>query len=140
MLRRSPRPQGRRAAVTVEMAILLPLLAFLFVIAVDFARVFSPYLTITNCARNGALYGSQDATHAADTAGITQAALADASDLSPAPTVTSRTFTDSDGYPQVEVTVTWTFNTVTNFPGVPSSMTLSRTVRMRVAPNVPKNS
>jgi hypothetical protein len=36
------------------------------------------------------------------------------------------------------VTVTRTFNTVTNFPAVPSSSNLSRTTDMRVCPKTPK--
>jgi Flp pilus assembly protein TadG len=134
------RATGRPAAATVELAILLPLLVFLFAVGVDFARIFNPYLTITNSARSGALYGSQSTTNSTDTAGITAAALADAGDLSPPPTVTSTTLTDVDGNPCVEVTVTWTFQSVTNLPGIPSSLNITRTVRMRVQPTVPKNS
>lgn len=130
----------RPAAATVELAVLLPLLAFLFVIGVDFARVYNPYVTVTNCARNGAAYGSLGTTQSLDTTGIQAAALADAGDLSPPPTVTSTTLTDSAGNPCVEVTVTWTFQSVTNFPGVPSSLNVTRTVRMRVQPAVPKGS
>jgi Flp pilus assembly protein TadG len=140
VLCRNPRKPGRPAAATAELAVLLPLLAFLFVIGVDFARIYSPYVTVTDCARSGALYGSQGTTQSQDTAGIQAAALADASDLSPQPTVTSTTLTDSDGNPCVEVTVTWTFQTVTNFPGVPSSLNITRTVRMRVQPAVPSGS
>ncbi len=131
---------GRPAAATVELAVLLPLLAFLFVIGADFARIYNPYVTVTNAARTGALYGSQSTALSQDTAGIQAAALADAGDLSPPPTVTSTTLTDSDGNPCVEVTVTWTFQTITNFPGVPSSLNITRTVRMRVQPAVPVGS
>jgi Flp pilus assembly protein TadG len=122
------------------LAVLLPLLLFLFAIGVDYARVFNPYLTITNCARSGALYGSQSTAKSTDTAGITAAALADAGDLSPSPTVTSTTVTDIDGNPCVEVTVTWTFQSLTNLPGIPSSLNITRKVHMRVQPTVPKNS
>src|SRR5262245_36069317 len=79
---------ARHAAAVVELAILLPLLAFLFVVGVDFARVYKDTLTLTNCARSGALYGSSTPTRYNDDAGITAATLADAGDLSPAPTVT----------------------------------------------------
>jgi Flp pilus assembly protein TadG len=137
-----PRSGGRRrrAAAAVELAILLPFLVFVFVAGVDFARVFYHCTTLTNCARNGALYGSTDPTHAADTAGIQAAALADASNLSPAPGVTSAAGTDADGHPCVQVTVTYTFRMLTNYAGIPSAIDLSRTVQMRVAPVLPKNS
>ena len=140
MLFRKLPEKVRPAAATVEFAILSLLLAFLFVIGIDYGRVYSPYLTVTNCARSGALYGSQDAAHAADTAGIQAAALADAGDLSPAPNVVSSTTTDASGTTYLDVTVTWTFYTVTNFPGLPSSLNLTRTVRMRVAPPTPAGS
>src|SRR5262249_31515546 len=57
-LRRSPRRNARTAAMAVELAVLLPVLVFLFAVGVDFARVFYYQLTIENCARNGALFGS----------------------------------------------------------------------------------
>jgi hypothetical protein len=37
----------------------------------------------------------------------------------------------------VDVTVTWQFVTVTNYPGIGSGVTLNRTVRTRVAPLAP---
>jgi Flp pilus assembly protein TadG len=130
----------RRGIATVEFAVLLPLLAFLFVIGLDFARLFYHYTTVTNCARNGAIYASGDPTKSVDTTGIQAAALADASDLAPAPTVSSKTASDATGNPVVRVTVNWTFHTVTSFPGVPSTVNLSRTVEMRVAQLLPKSS
>jgi Flp pilus assembly protein TadG len=121
----------------VELACLLPFLAFLFVIAVDWARVFYYTLTVTNCARNGALYASDPVTQAnSPYASISDAALADAANLSPAPTVTSAAGS-SDGSAYVEVTVTFPFATVTNFPGVPSNTSITRTVRMNIAPRFP---
>jgi Flp pilus assembly protein TadG len=129
----------RRAAATAELAVLLPLLAFLFVIAVDYARVFYFSLIVENCARNGALYGSDPvAASQSPYTSITQAALADAANLQPQPTVTSTNGTDSDGNAYVEVTVAWQFCSLTNFPGVPSATNLARTVRMRVAATTPK--
>jgi Flp pilus assembly protein TadG len=129
----------RRAAATVELAVLLPLLVFLFVIAVDFARVFYFSLTVENCARNGALYGSDPlAPSQSPYKSTTDAALADASNLQPQPTVTSTNGTDLAGNAYVEVTVAWQFASLTNFPGVPNSTNLSRTVRMQVAPTTPK--
>jgi Flp pilus assembly protein TadG len=130
---------SRRGAAIVELALLLPLLAFLFVIAVDYARIFYYSLTIENCARNGALYGSDPfAASQSPYASISEAALADGSNLQPQPTVTSTNGTDSLGNAYVEVTVSWTFASLTNLPGVPSTTNLSRTVRMRIAPTTPK--
>ncbi|MFN4260920.1 MAG: TadE/TadG family type IV pilus assembly protein [Gemmataceae bacterium] len=128
----------RRAAAAVEMAVTLPLLTFLFVAGVDFARVYFSALTVMNCARNGALHAS-DPFNAASTpyADVEEAALADAGNLSPTPTVSSTEGVDEDGNPYVEVTVSYPFSTVTSYPGIPSTMTISRTVRMRLAPETP---
>ena len=52
---RSRAARCRRSAVAVvELAVLLPLLMLLFVMTVDFARVFYFSLTLTNCAAQGA--------------------------------------------------------------------------------------
>jgi Flp pilus assembly protein TadG len=143
---------GRRAAAAVELAILLPLLAFIFVISVDFARIFYFSLTVENCARNGAHYGSGVVNiNQADSkeeweknggliASITDAALADAGSLYPplsASNVTVTSGTDGDGNPMVRVTVNYSFQTITNFPLVPQQTNLSRTAQMRVAPQAP---
>jgi hypothetical protein len=60
------------------------------------------------------------------------AALAEAAKLSPAPTITrSPLQTDPNGFKYYEVTVSWTFHTLTQYPAIPSSIPLQRTVRMR---------
>jgi Flp pilus assembly protein TadG len=140
----------RRAAASVELALLLPFLMFGFIAAVDYARVFYYTLTITSCARSGALYGCQSPTNANDTAGIKAAALADAnsSNISPAPTVdTPVQGTDASGNPYIQVTVHYSFQTIGIYPtasnpwtlaGFSDPLTLTRTVQMRVAPLVPK--
>ena len=121
----------RRGAAVVELAVLLPLLIFLFVIAVDFARIYYVSLTLTSAARAGALYAS-DPGYAGESpfASCQAAALADATNLSPQPTITQTTGTDAQGRVYVEVTAEFTFETISNFPGVPSDLALSRTVRM----------
>jgi Flp pilus assembly protein TadG len=126
------RGKSRRGTAAVELAVVLPFLAFVFIVAIDYCRIFYYSLTIQNAALNGAAYGCQDATHAADTSGIQTAALADASNLSPAPHVSSAAGTDADGNPKVDVTVSYTFTTITRFPGIPTTSALSRTVSMRV--------
>jgi len=133
------RSRFRRAAAAVELAILLPFLMFMFVIAVDWSRVFYDSVIVTNCARNGALYACDPTTQAnSPYHNVTEAALADASNLSPQPTVDPPTFgKDANGSDYVEVTVTHQFQTVTNFPGVPKTTTLVRTVRMNVLPQQP---
>lgn len=130
--------RSRPAAAIVEIAVLLPLLVFLFAIGVDFARIFYFAQILTDCARNGAVYGSSHPDRASDHEGIQQTALADAGNLVPAPTVASEVTTDADGYQCVRVTVSWSFTAMTNCPGVPSPYTLTRTVQMRVGSLWPK--
>jgi Flp pilus assembly protein TadG len=127
------RPGNRRGVAAVELALLLPLLVFLFLITIDFARVFYFSQVISNCARNGALYASNLTATQSPYASVNEAALADASDLSPAPTVTSVNGTDTAGNPYVRVTVNWSFSTVSQFPGIPNNVQLSRTAQMRVS-------
>jgi Flp pilus assembly protein TadG len=124
----------RKGAAAVELAVFLPFLTFIFVIGVDYARVFHDAIIVENATRAGALYASHDTAHSTDTGGIKTAALHEASDLSPAPAVASKTSTDADGNPQVQVTVTYTFHTVTSYAGVPTSVVIARTVAMRVLP------
>src|SRR5207302_2695949 len=120
----------RHGIAVLELAIFLPLIAFLFLVAVDYSRVFYFSLTVMNCARNGAIYGS-DPTQAAILSpytSISQAALADATNLSPQPTISSKTVT-SGGYTYIEVTATYQFNTLTQYPVIHSRVDLSQTVR-----------
>ena len=152
-----PRKQrARPAAAAVEFAVLAPFLAFLFVIAVDWARVFYYSIAVRNCARNGALYLSQKQSakttsspytdsgyvnlYVNSASPVTAAALADASNLTPTPSVTSTSGSDSYG-PYVEVTVSYAFQTVTHFSVatfvVPSSTNVTSTVRMYVPPESP---
>jgi Flp pilus assembly protein TadG len=122
----------RRAAAAVELSLLLPMLVFFFVISFDFARIFFYSQTLANCARSGALYGSNLVTAVSPYNSIQEAALAEATDLSPAPSVSSTSGVDSAGNPFVRVTVSWDFQTIASLPGVPATIHLSRTVQMRV--------
>jgi Flp pilus assembly protein TadG len=126
----------RCGSSAVELALLLPLLGLLFLFTIDFARLYYHYSIVTNCARNGALYASDPrAPVESPYPNVTAAALADASDLTPQPTVSPPTYS-SDGS-TVQVTVTYPFTTISNYPGLPNPINLTRTVQMRVAPLAP---
>ena len=78
--RASSRRTARDGAALVELVIMLPMLSFILVASADFGRAFHDLVTITDCARNGALYASRNPGQSPSTyqAGINSAALADA--------------------------------------------------------------
>lgn len=142
----------RSGVAAVEFAVLLPLLAFLFVVAIDWAQVYYYAQTVENCARNGAVFGSkvfnstkwQGETSSTYYDSVKKAALADGQSLNPALTeddVTVTTGTDSESHPYVQVKVDYTYTLFTNFStslfNVGHTVNLSRTVRMRVAQDFP---
>ncbi len=143
--RSSNRKGRRRGGASVELALLLPLIVFGLVGAIDFCRLFFHYTTITNAARNGALWASDPYANGTVTpsqspyATVQAAALADANantNLNPALTaanVTSSTGTDGHGNPTVSVTVQYQFNMISSYMGF-STVNLARQVTMRVAP------
>ena len=117
---------------------MLPLLVLLFLITVDFARVFHFSLTLTNCARAGALYACDPvAATESPFPTVESAALADATNLSPQPSITSTTGIDDSGRAYAEVTAKYTFTSITSFPVIPKEVKLSRTVRMFITANTP---
>ncbi len=130
MRRRRSRKRGQGL---VEFALVSPILVFMLVATLDFARAYSAYIEVTNSARAGAIYGSRGSMNAHDTTRVRDAALADSPTIfGSSPTVTSSTSTDSDGYEQITVTVNYTFTPLFTMPGIPNSIGMSRSVQMRV--------
>lgn len=131
---------SRRGAAAVEFAMLLPFLMLLVVVAIDFSRLYYHYTTITNCARNGAIYASDDVFAAEPPyykvgdrkQSITNAALVDASNLSPTPRVTVL----EDSSSRVAVKVEYEFSYVTGYFGT-KPLKISRTVILNKAPTTP---
>ncbi len=141
-----PNSKGQRSAVAaVELAVFLPFLVFLFLIAVDFSRIFYCSLTVANCARNGAVFASQinntqSWQNGTAITSIQQAAIADGGNLSPPLSTSNVSVTsglDADGNSCIRVSVTYTFQTIADFPGIPHSTNVVRNVQMRVAPQYP---
>jgi Flp pilus assembly protein TadG len=138
-LRRRRSSSHSHGAAVVELAIPLPLLVFLFVVTVDFARVFYFSVILTDCARAAAMYAS-DPTTSGESAfpSAEAAAWADATNLSPPPTISKTNGFDGSGRPYVEVTANYAFQTITGFPGIPNQINMSRTVRMIVSASSPE--
>jgi hypothetical protein len=139
------RPTARRGVLTAELAILLPTLGLLTVIIVDFSRAFFFYLTITNCALNGADYasgaidptiyyvpGAGTQTNLATSANITTYANYDAANLGGSLNVTATYGNDATYGEYVDVTATYQFNTIVDFMALTPPMNLKRTIRTRV--------
>src|SRR4051812_39402725 len=76
----------RRGAAAAELAIVVPFLAFMFVVAVDYCRIFYAIQVIENAARCGAMFASSTVSTASTTSpalAAQQAALAEAVSLDP---------------------------------------------------------
>jgi Flp pilus assembly protein TadG len=128
----------RAGAAAVEAAVVMPLLVFLAIGATDFGRFCYAYVAVATAARNGAEYGSKSTTAALDTMGIANAAKAEMtsvygySPMNPAVTST-RVWEGANDY-SCKVTVSFQFRTIVGYPGLAESLTLLRTVHMRVRP------
>jgi hypothetical protein len=117
------------------MAVVLSALVFVCLAACDYARCVYATVVVAACARNGALYACDPAfAKSTPYASLQDAVQADAGDLSPAPSGSSQTTTSASGSSSVAVTVTYPFQCLINYPGIPNSFTISRTVTMAVAP------
>jgi Flp pilus assembly protein TadG len=143
---------GYTGQAAVELALITPVLALLLVIGSDFARLFFLSIAVNNAARAGVQYGAQNVNDAVDSSGMEQAAQNDygssglnvtadefcacpngsappiAQSCSPAPACTPA----SDMRVYVQVQTTATFKTLLNYPGVPSTTTVTGSAVMRV--------
>jgi len=137
-----PRPAKRKGAAAVELALVAPLLALLFVIAIDLSRIFYYQVVINNCARNGAYVGCslrsyQEVGQVDPYNGAVNAAVAEGALLSP-PLQSNQVKvvygTGSDGNANVQVTVSYTFSSITNFPGLFATFPMQAQASMRMAP------
>jgi Flp pilus assembly protein TadG len=70
-----PRTRGQ---ASVELALSLPLLLMMFLVVVETGRAFYIAISVSNAARAGVQYGSQNLSTAADNAGMQSAAANDA--------------------------------------------------------------
>ena len=138
--------RDRAGTSLIETAILVPAMLLLCCGTMDFARVVYAGIEVASAARAGVQYGALTPGYSGDTAGMVSAALSDAADLGSGVTASASNFctcsgstvacTSScsgsvpDGY--VSVTANYTFTPVLPYPGLPQSVVLSRTAKMRV--------
>ena len=139
------RSRRNLGAVTVEMAVLLPVSVLLLLGAVDFGRIYYEGITVASAARAGTSYGSLRQDLSTDTVRIKQLGEEDSTDLSEVDVVVERFCecaggsevgcgtTCADGAPRIylKVTAQKTFHTLFPYPGIPSEVTIQRIAYMR---------
>jgi len=132
-----------------ELAVAIPILFVVMLGAIDFGRVWTEGLALSNAVRAGAQYGSESTVAALDTSGIKRsvqedlASMMDTSDIKSI-LVTSYcecadgTTVDCDDkcgvnqpHTYVQVRVDKKFETMFPYPGVPKEVTLVRQARYR---------
>jgi Flp pilus assembly protein TadG len=132
----------------VELAFALPVLAIVLVVAADFGRLFYTYVEVINAARAAAQYGSNSVVTAADSTGMIAAAKQDGVNIAnltvtasqctcgtataSVPACSSNYCTNDPQGNYVVVKAQAPFNTITKYPGVPSSVTLKSQAVMQV--------
>lgn len=130
--------KARRGVSATELAIILPALAFLGLVCVDFGRFAYHYVAVTNAARAGAEYGI---THPYVSSGqsswqtqvqlAAQGELEGQTDTTPTDLTTEVTTTDANGQRRIRVVASYTgFRTVVSWPGIPAAPTLRAAVEM----------
>jgi Flp pilus assembly protein TadG len=130
----------------VELALVLPLFLMMLIPVVDLGRGFYAAIEVASAAHAGAMYGVENPS---DTSGMVQAAKAGTSNLADVDAAATYGCECSDGsspialctstpsctynyVTYVDVTVTSPYRTVFGYPGLPSSMNITREVRLRV--------
>lgn len=138
--------RAESGASLAELALVTPFLLLLLLGAIDLGRAYFTATEVAGAAHAGAIYGSTSPT---DTTGMQAAATSDAPDISNL-TVATPTYgcecSDGTGFSascsstpacvnnvvyRVSVTASATYKPWFPWPGVPSTITLSRTAVMR---------
>ena len=153
--------RGQSGQSLLEVALLLPLMLLLLLGSIDLGRYAYIAILVGNAARAGAGYGAQNLAFSVDTTGIQAAADNDyqnngqnvstltvsssvscgcdsggtvtTSGCSTATNPSAGICTSGHWVVMVSVTASGTYSALFNYPGIPSTMAVSRTVTMRVA-------
>lgn len=131
----------------LELALGVLVLMAMLTGVLSFGPMFYNAIELESGARAGAMYGAHSLAHAADLAGMEEVARANMVNLSNASVTATRTCSCPDsqlaqdcdaiscnnGAPAVRVTVTTSlpYTPILSYPGLPSSMTLTRVSTMR---------
>jgi len=134
-----------KGASLVEFGLLLPLLCLLLIGVIDFGRAYYLDIEVSNAAHAGALYGTQNST---DITGMQNAATGDAQDVtgmtatatygcecsdgsSVTPLCSSQPTCGVNAVNYVQVTTSATYHPLFPWPGIPSSVSLQGSAKLR---------
>ena|ERR1051326_3975645 len=136
-----------RGSVLLEFSLSATLLFLFFFGIVNFARMFTAAEVVADAAAAGTQYGALSPAHSGDFTGMQNAALADAPNAPGLSAIASQFCTCSIGgahltcpascdtgtsMTYIEVDASLPFTATLTFPGMPSTMTLSRSSIVRV--------
>lgn len=157
--RRGVRARKSRGSAVLEAALLIPVMLTMLFGTMDFGRVFYAGVAVASAARAGVQFGSLKAGNSGNFTAMKAAAQNDAASQGiPAQSLVitaknfcqcvgdtsaivynSCTITSCSAYGSagrapvyVEVSASYPFNTLVNWPTIPSTLTIKRTARMRV--------
>src|SRR5258708_3098749 len=138
--------KAQNGSAIVEFALVGTVMLLLFFGVADFSRLFYDSIEVVNAAAAGAHYGAfnsgaLDSSNSADSTGIINAAKAEAPELNGL-TVNPTTVCQDDtgatalcsasgAYKYVSVNTAYTFQTLLQYPLIPSSVPISKTVTFR---------
>jgi Flp pilus assembly protein TadG len=131
----------------VELAVILPVLVLLAIGVADYGRVYFTSVAVSNAARAGAEYGTAVTGNQTDQTKIQNFAKLDGAEIGSI-SVSSRTFCECAGISKddcstvcagnnppevfVEVSATKDVALLLRYPGLPASITVSRTATFRL--------
>lgn len=129
----------RHATAATEFALCVPLLLLMAIACADFGRIAYFHQVVCNAARTGAEHGAThkftDYTKAEWEAGIRDAVLAEMQNIpsfnSGDLTYSLTTTVDADEMARVNVSVSYPFRTVVNWPALPNDVLLHKSVQFR---------
>lgn len=125
---------GRRGASAVELALVLPFLAFVVVVGADYSRMYFHAQLLTDAANKGAQYASNsDLAERSSYATVEEVVLADLQSFKPTPTVSLEYRTGLA--PTARVTVSYDFRPICQNFGLASGLTIRRASELRLHPS-----
>ncbi len=128
--------KNEKGQAIVELALISTVLMSMLLASIDFGRLLSSYVIITNAANRGATYASSSINAAYDSNGIATAVNSETSSLILDPneqlSISSNVSEDAYGHHQVQVTVTFSPALFFPIPGVLDHVTLHRSVTRMV--------